>query len=141
MRRDGLRRWPFAVLAYAFVGIALVGVVVPGLPTFPFLLLAAWAASRGSEGLDRWLHEHPRFGPSLRSWREEGAISYRSKGLAIGLLVLSWTILYWRVGNLGLMIGLAVLFSAVSIFLLTRPEPGSTGRAGGTDGEGDDRTG
>jgi hypothetical protein len=38
-----IRRWAFAVLAYLFVGLAMIGVVVPGIPTFPFLLLAALA--------------------------------------------------------------------------------------------------
>lgn len=119
----GVTRWPYAVLAYLFVGLALLGVALPGLPTFPFLLLAAWAASRGSQRLHDWLYDHPRFGPSLVQWRNQRAISARAKILAIGLLVLSWTILWWRVGDPRVLVPLALLFSAVSLFLLSRPEP------------------
>ncbi len=116
-------RWVFALLAYLFVALALVGVAVPGLPTFPFLLLAAWAASRGSKRVHDWLHDHPRFGPALTRWREEGAISRRSKITAVGLIVLSWTILFWRLRQPHILIPLAFFFAAISAFLLSRPEP------------------
>ena len=76
-------RWPFAVLAYVFAALAFVGVVLPGLPTTPFVLLAAWAASRGSKRMHDWLVGHPRLGPPLADWREQRAVSRRAKVLAI----------------------------------------------------------
>src|SRR3546814_17545671 len=48
-------RWAWWLLAYASLGLGLVGVVVPGLPTVPFVLLSAYAAARGSERMPRWL--------------------------------------------------------------------------------------
>ena len=125
-------RWPFAVLAYLFVGLALVGVVVPGLPTFPFLLLAAWAASRGSKRLHDWLHGHPRFGPSLAEWEEERAISTSSKIVAVALLALSWLIMLWRWGEPWVMLAMALLFLTVGTYVVTRPAPT---RADRRDGE------
>ena len=120
---DPIVTWPFAVLAYLFVGLALIGVVLPGIPTFPFLLLAAWAASRGSKRVHDWLYQHPRFGPSLVQWRDEGAIARKSKTGAIALIVLSWLIMLWRIGDIRILLPVAILFVAVSTFLLTRPEP------------------
>lgn len=125
-------RWPFAVLAYLFVALALVGVFVPGLPTFPFLLLAAWAANRGSKRLHDWLHGHPRFGPSLAEWEEQRAISTRSKTVAVVLLVVSWLILLWRSGEPWVMLAMALLFVTVGTYVVTRPVPVETG---GPDGE------
>jgi uncharacterized protein len=116
-------RWPFAVLAYLLVGVAMVGVVVPGLPTFPFLLLAAWAAARGSRRLHDWLHAHPRFGRSLADWERKRAIARRSKAGAIGLLAVSWLIMYWRVGSAWLLAALALLFVVVGTYIATRAEP------------------
>jgi uncharacterized membrane protein YbaN (DUF454 family) len=72
---SSLARWPFAILAYVCVGLGLLGVLLPGLPTVPFLLLAAWAASRGSKRLHDWLYTHPRFGPALTEWQEQRAVS------------------------------------------------------------------
>jgi uncharacterized protein len=116
-------RWAFALLAYVFAGLAMIGVVVPGIPTFPFLLLAAWAAARGSERLHAWLYGHPRFGQSLRDWERNRAVTRRSKVMALGLLTASWVILYFRVDSAWLLGALALLFITVGTFLATRPEP------------------
>lgn len=116
-------RWWFAVLAYLFLALALAGIALPGLPTFPFLLLAAWAASRGSRRLHDWLYQHPRFGPRLIEWRDQRAISARAKTLAVSLLALSWVLLGWRVRDPRVLVPLALLFSVVALYLLTRPEP------------------
>ena len=50
------------------VAIGAVGLVVPLLPTTPFLLVAAFAFARSSERLDRWLREHRSFGPLIDNW-------------------------------------------------------------------------
>ncbi len=127
--RSRTTRWPYAVLAYLLLALALVGVALPGLPTFPFLLLAAWAASRGSRRLHGWLYQHPRFGPDLTRWREQRAISARAKVTAIGLLALSWLVMWWRVRDGRVLVPLTLLFTAVALFLLTRPEPTDPGIA------------
>jgi len=111
------------LLAYLFLGLALIGVVLPGVPTVPFLLLAAWFSARGSERLNRWLYSHPTLGKMLIDWEEHGAVSRRNKSLAVVMLCISWTILYFRDGRLWLMLMITVLFITVSTFLLTRPEP------------------
>lgn len=116
-------RWPYAVLAYVSVALGLLGVLLPGLPTVPFLLLGAWAASRGSKRVHDWLHQHPQFGPAIREWREQRAVSTRSKVAAVALLATSWGILYWRQVDPRLLLGLTILFAGVATFLLTRPGP------------------
>lgn len=118
-----LIRWPSATLAYLFLILAIIGIVLPGLPTVPFLLLAAWFAARGSERLHRWLYSHPQFGGLLIDWEQQGAVSRRSKWVAIVLLAISWGIMYWRSEHAWTLAALAVLFVAVALFLLTRPEP------------------
>lgn len=123
-------RWPFAILAYTCVGLALAGVLLPGLPTVPFLLVAAWAAARGCDRLSTWIDEHRHFGPLLRDWREQRAIPRRAKVTGIALLLLSWTLIAWRSESPWLPALTAILFAAVALFLLSRPLP--------RDGKGDD---
>lgn len=118
-----LVRWPSLLLAYLFLGLAIIGIPLPGLPTVPFLLLSAWFAARGSESLHRWLYAHPQFGAILIDWEQQRAVSRRSKAIAVAMLVASWLIMYWQVGKPWLLVGLAVLFIAVATFLLSRPEP------------------
>ena len=131
-------RWPFAVLAYLFTGLALLGVVIPGLPTFPFLLLAAWAAARGSKRLHDWLYEHPRFGAALIDWERERAVSRRAKVLAVALMALSWGIMLWRVDSVWVPVALAALFLVVGTYVVTRPAPAGADDAGTDDAGADD---
>lgn len=118
-----LTRWPSLLLAYLFLALGLVGIIIPGLPTVPFLLLTAWFAARGSERLHRWLYEHPHIGRLLIDWEQQGAISRRSKIIAAVLLLTSWFVMYWRIDQGWMLFLLALLFLAVLAFLLSRPEP------------------
>ncbi|MEX2610506.1 MAG: YbaN family protein [Gemmatimonadota bacterium] len=121
--RPRAQRWFFAVLAYLFVGLALLGLAVPGLPTTPFVLLAAWAANKGSRRVHDWLHEHPRLGPALADWREERAVATRAKALAVAFLAASWLIMYARGTPRWLLWMLAALFLVVGGFVATRARP------------------
>ena len=118
-----LPRWTCLILAYLFLVLAVIGVVLPGLPTVPFLLLTAWFVARGSERLHRWLYEHPKLGKLLIDWEQQGAVSRASKVTAVILLMVSWVLMYMRIDNSWLMAGLVVLFLGIIVFLLTRPEP------------------
>lgn len=113
------------ILAYLFLALAIIGIFLPGVPTVPFLLLTAWFAAKGSERLHRWLYAHPHLGKLLIDWEQEGTVSRSSKVMAFVLLTASWTIMYIRIDNPWLMAGLAVLFIAITAFLLTRPKPQS----------------
>ena len=64
------------------VGLGAVGIVLPLLPTTPFLLLAAFCFARSSERLHDWLINHPTFGPPILDWRDRGAIGRKAKILA-----------------------------------------------------------
>ncbi len=101
--------------------LAMLGIVLPLLPTTPFLLLAAFCFGRGSERLHRWLLEHPRFGPPIRDWRENRAISRRAKGLAaLAMLLVILGAILWGVSSAVLITQIVVL-TAVGVFVFTRP--------------------
>ena len=71
------------------VGVGLVGVFVPGLPTTVFLVIALWAFSKSSDRFQRWLWNHPRFGPPIRAWHLHRVIPLRAKILAVGMMAAS----------------------------------------------------
>jgi len=125
MHRRARFRWAWWLLAYASLGLGILGIFVPGLPTTVFILIAAWAASRGSERLHRWLLAHPRFGPSIRDWQAHRAVSRRAKWLAMLassaiLIALVWWIPAHRWWMTALPIG---CMAVVGTWLWLRPEP------------------
>lgn len=111
------------VLAYTFLILAIIGVVLPGLPTVPFLLLAAWFAARGSDSLHAWLYAHPHFGQLLIDWEQQKAVSRKSKVLAVVMMCASAIFLHYKTGNVYLVAGVICIFVCVSTYLITRPEP------------------
>ena len=121
-------RWAWWLLAYASLGTGIVGIFVPVLPTTVFILIAAYAASRGSERLHRYLTGHPRFGPSIRQWQEHGAVSRRAKWAATLTMLASalFLLLSMRAvgSHKGWMVALPIACMAVvALWLWMRPEP------------------
>ena len=82
-------RWAWWLLAYVALGLGLVGIFVPGLPTVPVILLSAFAAARGSARLERRLLADPRFGPLIGDWRRHRSVPRRAKWIATGSMLAS----------------------------------------------------
>lgn len=110
------------VLACFSLLLGLIGVVVPGLPTVPFLLVSAWSAGKGWPRLELWLLAHPRFGPPLKRWREQGAVPRKAKYLATVMMTLSVVLLLVSSASFWLKLSLAVFLCAVAVWLWRRPE-------------------
>ena len=118
-----MTRFMALILAYLFLGLAIVGVFIPGLPTVPFLLLTAWFSARGSDRLHNWLYTHPHLGKLLIDWEQQGAISRTSKVMAVLMLIVSLVIMYYQLNNVLLLAGITVLFFTIAAYLISRPEP------------------
>lgn len=89
------RRWPWLLAGGLSLLLGVIGIVLPLLPTTPFVLLAAFCFARGSERCEAWLLNHPRFGPMVRQWRATRAIPLRAKQLAWGMMTVSSLISAW----------------------------------------------
>ena len=118
-----MRRLLALVFAYLFLTLAFIGFFLPGLPTVPFLLLTAWFAARGSERLHQWIYDHPQLGQLLIDWEQSRSIARRYKVTAVIMLLGSWIFLLYKTENIWVLVGAAVLFITVGIFLITRREP------------------
>lgn len=89
-------RMVFFVLGFLFVGLGILGVFLPGLPTTVFILLAGYCWARSSERFYGWLANHKLFGKMLRDWEERRAMPRFAKYLAWGMMTLSCVFLFWR---------------------------------------------
>lgn len=115
-------RLVWMICGLASLLLAIAGVVLPLVPTVPFLLLAAYCFARSSETLHDWLLGHPTLGPPIQHWRENGAISRRAKKLATGSIAVAFGIsvalgLAWWILAIQ-----AVVLAAVLVFIWTCPE-------------------
>jgi len=128
---SGPARWLLLTLAGICLMLGIVGLLVPVMPTVPFLIVSAWAASRSSPRLHRWLMNHPRFGRQLRDWNEHGIVPRRAKwitavmmsGSAISMLVIApGRLIPWA-------LALIACMALVLAWLWKRPEqrPAETG--------------
>jgi uncharacterized membrane protein YbaN (DUF454 family) len=88
-------RWLWLLCGGVCLATGLVGIVLPLLPTTPFVLLAAFCFSRGSARYEQWLLAHPRFGPMVRDWRASHAVPLRAKKFAIAMMCLSSGLSLW----------------------------------------------
>ena len=116
-------RWAWWLLAYASLGLGLIGIVVPGLPTVPFVLLAAFAAARGSERLHRRLLAHPQFGPIIRDWQSQGAVSRRAKWLATTMMTACALVIFLTAPKAWMAATGTTIMALVAVWLWRRPEP------------------
>ena len=103
--------------------LGVVGIVLPLLPTTPFLLLSGVCFANSSPRLHAWLVAHPHLGPSIRAWRQYHAISHQAKWLgtlSMGVVLIAG----WWFGLPTWVLGIqAMALAGVSLFLWTRPEP------------------
>ena len=95
-------------LVVLFVILGFIGAILPGMPTTVFLILAAWASSKGWPQMDAWLLNHPKYGPTLRDWRAHGTVPRKAKWLASIMMLIS---------------GIIMLFTTAPLAVKAFPEP------------------
>ncbi len=100
-------RWLWFALGWLMVGLGVIGALLPVMPTTIFLILAVGCFARSSPKFEQRLLAHPRYGPSLRLWREQGAVSRKGKAFA----------------SAGMAVGFALFFAVSAGYVLSRPAP------------------
>jgi uncharacterized membrane protein YbaN (DUF454 family) len=110
------------ISGWVCIGLAVLGVALPLVPTVPFLLLAAFCFAKSSDVAHQWLINHKTLGPPVLDWQQSGSIRKPAKIMAsIGIFVafvlslalnITWSILIMQ----------AIVLICVSLFIWTRPE-------------------
>ncbi|WP_421724412.1 YbaN family protein [Bauldia sp.] len=115
------RRAVWFAIGTMALAVGGIGVVVPVLPTTPFVILAAFAFARSAPSFARRLEASRTFGPMIVDWRAHGAIAPRFKGLAIAMMVGAFSIsVALSVSTLILVIQ-AICMAIAAAFILSRP--------------------
>ncbi len=96
-------------LGHLCIVLAVIGAILPVMPTTVFVIAAAWCYARGSPRFHSWLVENPVFGPVVRNWEANRAMSRRAKVLAIGMIVATFSLTIGFAIHLWLKVLLATL--------------------------------
>lgn len=89
----------FMILGSVFFLLGLIGIVLPVLPTTPFILLTAACWAKGSVKFNHWLLNHKVFGKIVLNWQQHRAIPRRAKYLAWSMMALSCGMLFYRLSD------------------------------------------
>jgi uncharacterized protein len=114
-------RWLWLSLGYAATACGILGIVLPLVPTTPFLLVAVFAFARSSPRLHHWLTTHPQLGVFIDNWQRFGAISWRSKLSAVLVMALALLGSWWFDVDQWLIALQALTMVGVCAFILSRP--------------------
>lgn len=126
--RATLTRYLYLTAGSLCVLLGLIGVVLPLLPTTPFLLVAAFCFSRSSERLHRYLLEHRLFGHLIKDWETYGVIPFKVKCLSTSmmLVMVSYPLLF-KTFHWGLKAMVVVTVVGAMVYIWSRPSS-ATGR-------------
>lgn len=112
----------YYVIGLLMIVLAIIGAILPIMPTVPFLLVASWCFARSSPRFHNWLHSHKVFGPPIKQWEEQGVISPFVKILAVGGMSVGFcSFLLITKPVLWLAICVAIVLILISVYILTRP--------------------
>jgi uncharacterized membrane protein YbaN (DUF454 family) len=131
-----VRRILYMALGCLMVLFGVIGVFLPLMPTTEFLIAAVWFFARSSPRLEALILSHPKFGPLVRDWQEQGVMPRRAKWMAWGGMTIGYSsFLYHTRPSLLLACLVAAFMLTGAIWIAFRPEkhlptPEQSGRSG-----------
>lgn len=116
-----MQRTILIIIGWLAVVLATFGVVLPLLPTTPFLLLAAWCFARSSPRFHYWLLYRSWFGGYLRHWQQHRALPPGAKLRAIVFIVITFAVSLYLVNILWVRLFLLLMMGALLFFMWRMP--------------------
>ncbi|MDI9220803.1 DUF454 family protein [Pantoea sp. EA-12] len=108
-------------LGWLAIVLGTLGIVLPLLPTTPFVLLAAWCFARSSPRFHHWLLWRSPFGRYIRHWQQHRAMPPGAKGRAMLLIIVTFAVSIYVVDMLWVRIMLGVMLCALLLFMWRIP--------------------
>jgi uncharacterized protein len=112
----------YIILGWFSVGLGILGIILPLLPSAPFLLVAVWAFSQSSPETAAKIRAHSILGPPILDWEKHGVIPLYAKIAAVAMMLGSGGYLWgWSGTHIWILIAISVLYLGVAAFILSRP--------------------
>ena len=116
-----MTRYAYLLLGFLFVGIGLVGMYIPVLPTTIFMIVAAWFFAQSSPRFREWIMNHPRFGKVVNNWYDKMIFPLSAKIAMVVTMTISLIVTVLMTGNYILVFGIGVCMAAVVIWATRYP--------------------
>ncbi|WP_286036668.1 YbaN family protein [Vibrio sp. SCSIO 43135] len=116
-----IRRIALNIVGGLSLLLGIIGIVLPLLPTTPFILLASACFMRSSPRFHSWLHHHATFGPIIANWEQNRAVTKQVKKRGAVLIVISFLFSIWVVPHLGLKAMLLVMLCLLLTWFIRLP--------------------
>ncbi len=117
-----LRRPVLLGTGWLCVGLGMLGIIMPLLPTTPFLLVAIWAFSRSSPEMAEKIRSHRLAGRYVRDWEDEGVIPTGAKMLAVVMMTTMFGYLYFgTTAPAWVVIAAGLTMAGAAAFVISRP--------------------
>ncbi|MGH9026168.1 MAG: YbaN family protein [Acidimicrobiia bacterium] len=114
-------RWMWFAIGWVAVAIGFIGIVVPGLPTTVFFVVAASCFAKSSPRFEQWVLELPKVGPLVRDYRAGLGMSRRAKAFAIFVMWVFVAIsIVFTVEHPAIRLGIAALAVVGTLYILFR---------------------
>jgi uncharacterized membrane protein YbaN (DUF454 family) len=114
------KRWLLKAAGMLSLALAVVGIILPGLPTTPLVLLAAWCFAKASPQLHTWLLNHRQLGKLVRDWETHRSIPLKVKWVATALMSFMVLLSAWQLQELPWLAGLVVVMGMVGAWVVWR---------------------
>ena len=95
-----MKKYMYMTLGFVCLGMAYVGVIVPGIPFSIFLVIAAWAFAKSNDRMHQWLYNHKYFGPFLTNWVNKKVFPTKGKYAMIIVMGSSLLFLWFTTENI-----------------------------------------
>lgn len=124
MKKSGIVKYLYISAGLGCVVLGMIGIIIPGMPTTIFLILASGCFAKSSPCLHAWLLHHPWFGPVLMNWQESKSIPKKAKRWALTMMVFAGAYSLAVIDTLWLkgVVITVLIFPAIFVFRLPLSE-------------------
>jgi len=116
-----IRKILWFTLGILLIGLAYVGLVVPGIPWSTPVVGAAYCFAKSSERMHNWLYSHKLFGPFLINWQEKRIFPLKLKYFMLGSMSVSLILLWFTTGNVAAILWTGIFMVLVAIWAWRYP--------------------
>lgn len=116
-----MRKIIFNLIGSVSLGIGILGVFLPLLPSTCFILLSTWAFAKSSPTFHAWLYYQSPFAQSIQQWHQHRVIPTRVKWIATCSIIMSYSLTVVLIENVYIVSGVGIGLVCLIIYLLSKP--------------------